>query len=426
MNEQRQGSFYQRLFSLGTSAPVLPVRKHRPDYWVLILGAVLLVTGLVTVYSISPGLAASQGISQNYFITKQLIDVALGLSAFAVAAFLPTSWWWRMAGPLAIAAIIASGLVMLIPTDALHPAHRWIRLGNFSFQVVELIKLALLVWIAKFLTLQWQAGQLADVKSTLRPLLVITLAVGAVVAGLQSDLGSAAVVVMIVGLMTYVAGIGLKKIGLIAGLIAVLLVLAVASSPYRRERLTTFLNPQADCQDSGYQACQSLISVGSGGLLGLGLGHSVQAYGYQPEAGNDSIFAIFAEKFGFVGSIGLLLLYGALIYRLKLLITHSASQFGRLLTAGVLAWLSTQIIINVGAMLGLLPLKGITLPYLSQGGTSLIFLTAALGMVFQISRYTSYSKTEPKTSESSPPNYPDGGRGLRRPHNPVTFARPRT
>src|SRR3989344_6647984 len=116
-----------------------------------------------------------------------------------------------MAGPLAIAAIVASVLVMLMPADVLHPAHRWIRLGNFSFQVVELIKLALLVWIAKFLTLQWQAGQLADVKSTLRPLLVITLAVGAVVAGLQSDLGSAAVVVMIVGVVGYGAGIPAKK-----------------------------------------------------------------------------------------------------------------------------------------------------------------------------------------------------------------------
>ena len=426
MNEPPKRSFYQRFFGIEVTAPASPVRRHRPDYWILILGSLLLVIGLVVVYSISPGLAASQGISQNYFITKQLIDVALGLSAFALAAFLPTNWWWRMAGPLAIAAIVASVLVMLMPADVLHPAHRWIRVGNFSFQVVELIKLALLVWTAKFLTLQWQAGQLADFKSTLRPLLVITLAVGAVVAGLQSDLGSAAVVVMIVGLMAYVSGIPLKKIGLIAGLTGILLVLAVAGSPYRRERLTTFLSPQSDCQNAGYQACQSLISVGSGGLLGLGLGHSVQAYGYQPEAGNDSIFAIFAEKFGFIGSMALLLIYGALIYRLKLLINHSASQFGRLLTVGVLAWLSTQIIINVGAMLGLLPLKGITLPYVSQGGTSLIFLTAALGMVFQISRYTSYSKTEPKISETASRNYSDGGRGIRRAHNPVTFARPRT
>jgi cell division protein FtsW len=380
----------------------------------------------VVVYSISPGLAASQGISQNYFITKQLIDVALGLTAFVLAAFLPSSWWWRVAGPLAVAAIVASALVMLVPTDALHPAHRWIRVGGFSFQVVELIKLALLVWTAKFLTLQWQGGKLGDFSGTLRTLLIVTLAAGVVVAGLQSDLGSAGVVIAIVGLMAYVSGIPLKKIGLIAGLISILLVLAIASSPYRRERLTTFLNPQADCQDSGYQACQSLISVGSGGLLGLGLGHSVQAYGYQPEAGNDSIFAIFAEKFGFIGSVALLVIYGALIYRLKLLITHSASQFNRLLAVGVLAWLSTQIIINVGAMLGILPLKGITLPYVSQGGTSLIFLTAALGMAFQISRYTSYSKIEPKISEAAAHNYSNGGRGLRRAHNPVTFARPRT
>jgi len=403
-------------------------RRHKPDYWILIFGSMLLVIGLVVVYSISPGLSAAQNVSQSYFITKQLIDVTLGLTAFAVAAYLPTSWWWRMATPLAITAIIASIIVMIMPVDALHQAHRWIRVGNFSFQVVELIKLALLVWTARFLTVQWRAGKLGDFKATLRPLMVIALAVGLVVASFQSDLGSAGVIVAVVGLMAFVVGIPLKKIGIIFGLIAVMAVLAIATSPYRRDRLSTFLNPQANCEDSGYQACQALVSVGSGGLFGLGLGHSVQAYGYLPEAGNDSIFAIMAEKFGFIGSISILFLYGALVYRLKMLVERTSNQFNRLLVVGVLAWLSTQIIINTGAMIGLLPLKGITLPYVSQGGTSLIFLTAALGLVFQISRYTNYSKTEPKVSfsESNSNQNSIDRRGLRRPHNPTLVARPRS
>lgn len=429
MNDRPRRALTSRFTGFsGTGEGEVSARRHRPDYWILILGSLLLVIGLVVVYSISPGLAASQQVSQSYFITKQLIDVGLGLTAFVAAAYLPTKWWWRVATPLAVTAIVASIIVMIMPADTLHQAHRWIRVGNFSFQVVELIKLALLVWTARFLTISWRAGKLSDFKATLRPLILITLAVGLVVANFQSDLGSAVVATAIVGLMAFVVGVPLRKIAIIGGLIAILLVLAIATSPYRRERLATFLHPQINCQDSGYQACQALISVGSGGLFGLGLGHSVQAYGYLPEAGNDSIFAIFAEKFGFVGTIALLLIYGALIARLRLLITHTSNQFSRLLVVGVLAWLSTQIVINTGAMLGLLPLKGITLPYVSQGGTSLIFLTAALGMVFQISRYTNYNRSEPKLNlnESTASNYSSSGRGIRRTHNAPLVARPRT
>jgi cell division protein FtsW len=382
----------------------------------------------VVVYSISPGLAASRHISQNYFITKQLLDVGLALAAFCIAAYLPIAAWFKTAKPLMIAALAGSIIVMFMPVDAIYPAHRWIRLGDFSFQVAELIKVAILVWAAAFLAGQWQRGRLANFNQTIRPLLIVLLAIGVYVAKFQSDLGSAAVMVVMLGLMAFVVGLPLKKILLFAGLVGVLLVIAIGSSGYRRERLNAFLHPQSHCQDSGYQACQALISVGSGGLAGLGLGYSVQAYGYLPEASNDSIFAIMAEKFGFIGSLIIVALYGLFIYRLKMVIAHSADQFSRLLVVGVLAWLSTQAIINIGSMLGLLPLKGITLPLISQGGTSLIFITAALGMVFQISRYTSYNATEPSSSPSQGSNtdYSFNGRGVRRPHNPAFVARPRT
>ncbi len=229
--------------------------------------------------------------------------------------------------------------------------------------------------------------------------------------------------------MAYAAGISLKKFGLIIGLIAVLGILAVSSTAYRRERLATYLHPESNCQDAGYQACQALISVGSGGIFGLGLGYSVQAYGYLPEASNDSIFAIMAEKFGFIGTVSIVVIYAAFITRLKRIVEHTSDQFSRLIVVGVMAWLSTQMIINIGAMIGLLPLKGITLPLISQGGTSLIFLTAALGVVFHISRYTSYNVTEPESIQSSGSNDSrysfDGGR-VRRAHNPAFVSRPRS
>src|SRR5690606_9843884 len=144
----------------------------------------------------------------------------------------------------------------------------------------------------------------------------------------------------------------------------------IVSTPYRRDRLMTFLHPERDCLNAGYQACQALIAVGSGGVLGLGLGNSVQAYGYLPEAANDSIFAILAEKFGFLGVVGLLVLLGTFFTRLKRIMERTPDLYTRLLITGVFVWLASQSIINIGAMLGLLPLKGITLPFISYGGTS--------------------------------------------------------
>ncbi len=403
-------------------------RQHKPDYWLLVIAALLLTIGLVVVYSISPGLSASQNISQSHFIVKQLIDVVLGVAGFAIATSIPVSLWAKLAKPLAVVAILGSLIVIVTPVDQVYQAHRWIRLGGLSFQVAELIKLSVLVGVASFLSQRWKQNKLADFKATLRPLIFLLLTIGVVVAKTQSDLGSAGVMIAMMVLMAFVAGIPLKKAAMISGLVVLLLVVAIASSSYRRERLTTFLHPESNCQTTGYQACQALISVGSGGVLGLGLGYSVQAYGYTPEASNDSIFAIMAEQFGFIGTVAIMVIYGFFIARLKRIAEHTPDQFSRLLVVGVMAWLSTQMIINVGAMIGLLPLKGITLPLISQGGTSLIFLTAALGIVFHISRYTSYSIVEPKSefNEAQPINNIFNGRRVRRPHNAAIVARPRT
>lgn len=402
-------------------------RRHKPDHWLLILGSLLVTIGLVVVYSISPGLSASQNMSQSHFVTKQLIDVLLGIIAFVVASFIPLSIWRKNIKPLAVLAVVGALVVMVTPVNTLYPAHRWIRLGTYSFQVVELIKLALLLWAASFLTAQWRAGKLKNTSQTLKPLLIVMGVVGIVVAKLESDLGSTGVMVAMISLMAFIVGIPLKKIGLIVAGILALLFIAISTSGYRQERLKTYLHPETNCQDSGYQSCQALISVGSGGLFGLGLGYSVQAYGYLPEASNDSIFAIMAEKFGFIGTLSILVIYGGFIARLKKIVERTSDQFARLVVVGVLAWFSTQAFINIGAMLGLLPLKGITLPLISQGGTSLVFLAAGLGLVFQISRYTSYSSVEPKTIiNEANANSSLNGRRVGGSHNPSIVTRPRT
>lgn len=382
--------------------PAEPMRKHRPDYWLLILTVALLGIGMIVVYAISPALGAAQNVDGSYFVSRQAIAIAIGAIAFLVASRLPFELWRKLTLPLLALAAVATILALVLPVDPRYPAHRWIRLGGFSFQSVELLKFAFLIWLAGFLAQRAEVGLIRDSKKTLRPLMIALLVIGFVVAGVQSDLGSMAVIVAMLGVVAFVSGLPIRR--LLYGAAAVLLLgfAFIASTPYRRERLATFMNPTADCQNSGYQACQALISIGSGGMFGLGLGRSVQAYGYLPEAANDSIFAIYAEKFGFLGVAILLALYAAFFGRLKSLAERAADTFSRLFIMGVLAWLSVQAVINIGAMLGLLPLKGITLPLVSYGGTSVVFVMVALGIVFNMSRYSSFATAEPRTPAARP------------------------
>lgn len=366
-------------------------RKHRPDYWLVILGLGLLSIGLIVVYAISPALAITKDVSSNYFVTKQLVAIGLSAVAFLCTFKIPLSWWRQAYKPIAVFAAIATLLALIIPENPDYPAHRWVRLGGFSFQSVELVKFALLLWLAGFLAMQIQKGLIADFRATLRPILIALGVIGVIVVGVQSDLGSTGVMVAMMATMSYVAGLPLKRIMLIGGVIVIGLVLAISATPYRRARLAAYLHPESNCQSAtGYQACQAIIGVGSGGIIGQGLGSGVQAYGYLPEAANDSIFAIYAEKFGFIGSIVLLSIFVAFFARLKIIAERLTDNFSRLLVVGVLAWLSVQSIINIGAMIGLLPLKGITLPFISYGGTSVVFVAAAVGLAFQASQYTSF------------------------------------
>jgi cell division protein FtsW len=372
-------------------------RKHKPDYWLLIWCAALLSIGLIVVYAISPALSASRHVSENYFVSKQLLAIGLSLAAFVITARVPLSWWRQAYKPLLVVAAVATVLALILPVNPAYPAHRWVRLGSFSFQSVELVKFAIMIWLAGFLAKRLQQGTISSTQETLKPIMYALGGVAVAIVGIQSDLGSAGVLVAIMATMAFVAGLPMGRIVLIGACVLAVLVLAVSATPYRRERLQAYLNPEANCQDSGYQACQSLISVGSGGLIGLGLGSSVQAYGYQPEAANDSIFAIYAEKFGFVGSIVLIAIYAAFFTRLKSIAERLPDDFSRLLVVGVLAWFSAQALVNIGGMVGLLPLKGITLPFISYGGTSVVFSAAAVGLAFQASQHAAYSAPRVRT-----------------------------
>ncbi len=353
-----------------------------------------MLIGLVVLYSISPALAQTNHVSNNYYLIKQIIAIFLSFIAFYATYKIPLKLWRTYYKPILIIAGLVTLIALAMPVNPAYPAHRWVRLGGFSFQSVEIVKFAGLIWLASFLAKRIKQGMITQFHKTLKPLLYVLGIIGVVIVGVQSDLGSAGVIAAMLFTMAYVAGLPLKRIGLIALIGIIGLILAVSSTPYRRQRLEAFLHPQSNCQGSGYQACQALIAVGSGGFLGLGLGSSVQAYGYLPEADNDSIFAIYAEKFGFIGSTVLLLIFAAFFTRIKNIAERLPDDFSRLLVVGILTWLSVQALINIGAMIGLLPLKGITLPFISYGGTSIVFTTAAIGLVFQASQYTSMKPRE--------------------------------
>lgn len=377
------------------ATPDINRHRHRPDYILPVLAVSLTVLGLIVLFAISPALAAQREVAENYFVSRQMIAVVLSVVVFFIVGRFPLNSWKRLEAPLLIAAAVASVMVRLFG-EQVNGAYRWIQVGGLSFQPAELIKFALLIWLAAFLAERIRSGTLVDFNQTLRPLIIALVAIGVVVAGLQSDLGSAAVMVAMMGAMLFTAGLPMKKIMLAAAMVLVMGVLAISTTPYRRDRLQTFMNPAADCQNAGYQTCQALIAIGSGGMFGLGLARSVQAYGYLPEAANDSIFAIFAEKFGFLGAAGLLALFAALFARIFKIAERAPDDYTGLIVVGVLVWFSGQSVINIGAMLGLLPLKGITLPFISYGGTSLIFVSAALGLVFNISRYTNLRSSKLK------------------------------
>ncbi len=388
-NKQKKPLLNLKSFSIDQDDKLTLARKHKPDYWLLVFTIALILFGLILIFSISPALSITNNVGSNYFTYKQALADGLGFIGFFIASRIPLILWKKMYKWLIGLAAITTVAAIILPVNPNYPAHRWVRLGNFSFQSVEVVKFVVIIWIAGFLASQIKLDRIKNVKMVLTPIIVVLSILGIIIAGIQSDLGSIGVITASIVAMAFVAGFPLKKLGIVGLVILLGAVLAVVTSPYRLSRVETYIHPQSNCQGSGYQACQSLIAVGSGGIVGLGLGKTVQAYGYVPEASNDSIFAIYSEKFGFIGDIILIGIFFGFFYRIKLISDRTEDIFLKLIVVGILIWLSSQTLINIGAMIGLFPLKGITLPFISYGGTSIVFSAAAVGLVFHISRYTS-------------------------------------
>ncbi len=372
----------------GRARQRIGIRKHRPDYGLVLITGILLIIGLIVIYSIGPALQSSAGITTP----KQFFAIGVGIAAFIATATIPLTFWRKVQGMLVGAAITTSAMLYLLPGEVFNPdingAKRWLVLGPFSFQPSELIKFALMIYLASFLAKHVKHKTISDANETIIPVGVILGVLGFIIVLLQRDLGTMLVIAAITISMLYIAGARMKHLAYIGGGMVASGIVAVIVAPHRISRFLTFLDPSSDINGAGYHINQALIGVGSGGLFGLGLGRSVQAYGYLPEAANDSVFAIYAEKFGFVGTVVILTLFGVLLLRITKIIERAPNTYTRLMAVGIFAWIFSHIVINIGAMLGLLPLTGITLPFLSYGGSSLLFIMASLGLLFNISRYT--------------------------------------
>ena len=346
--------------------------------------------------------------SDTYFFGKQLTSVVIAVVAFSVFYFVPYKWFTGERSKYVLWAGFLSCVLLFLLGSLLHlslaketnGAYRWFYLGGLgSFQPSELLKYGILLFLAGFLGRRASQGKINDFHETLVPVGVISAISLLMIVVLQKDLGTGVSLIAIVLSMIIVSGVDWKIIGKILGVVAFCGLVLIFTSPHRIERVMTFIQGDSHKtasgqEDKNYHIQQARIAIGSGGLLGLGIGKSVQATGYLPEAINDSIFAVMGETFGFVGLMAILALFTALL----LSILHVAARLPdttlRLIVAGIFGWIVSHVVLNIAAMTGLMPLTGIPLPLLSYGGTSMLFIAAALGLVFQISKYTSHKVLE--------------------------------
>jgi cell division protein FtsW len=360
---------------------------HAPDYVLLGTIGMLLLFGILMLSSAST-VIAFQSTGDSYFFVKHqlLFGVLPGLLFFMIAIRFPYTLWKKFAFWMLL---ISIGLLVMVLIPGIGKtvggATRWIDVGLFSFQPSEIVKITFLIYLATWLAKKGSHG-ISDVEYGTIPFLSI-IGVIAILFLKQPDLGTLLVILAISFLIYFIAGAPWRHIVYIIGIGVLMILVLVLASPYRAERIKTFLGG-GDHLGQGYHIQQAKIAIGAGGFWGLGLGQSQQKFRYLPEVQGDSIFAIVAEELGFIFSIAVVLAFLLILVRGFKIARGSPDEFGRLLAAGITIWFVVQAMINLGAMVGLLPLTGITLPFISYGGSSLAVSLFAVGLLLNISRYT--------------------------------------
>ena len=350
----------------------------------LLLMAAFSLLGLIMVLSSSMVIDFDSRGSALFHFHRQLIWVGLGWGLLIFTSLVDYRRWAKFATPMLICSLVLLGLVLLPGLGVtVNGATRWLQIGPVIFQPAEIAKFALIVWVARFLAARNE--HIRNPRLSIRPVLLLLVLMSLLILG-QPSLGSAVVVATIVFTMLLVAGCrmgSLLRWG-IAGLAGVVLLSFTAD--YRRQRITAFLDPWDDPFGSDYQSIQSMVSIASGGINGLGLGAGRAKWGYLPFSNTDFIFAVIAEELGFIGAAVTISLFMLLAGIGVYIATRAPDNFAFLLISGFVAWLVVQFFINVGATLGLLPITGVPIPFLSFGGSALMFNMAAMGVIINIAR----------------------------------------
>jgi cell division protein FtsW len=352
--------------------------KRRFDILLLITTVILALSGILMIYEASNVQGHVLFSDKYHFVREQTVSFFIGFLAMMIASFIPYKKYYQMAFPLLLFTVFLL-FIVFIPGIGIttYGASRWLNLGFIKFQPSELTKIISILYLSSWLAFKEKGRFLAF-------FMLFAFIVGLVM--LQPDMGTATIITMIFISLYFLSGSPLWHFAIIIPLIIGTGLSLAIFSPYRFARLTSFLNPNLDPLGASYHIRQILISLGSGGLFGMGLGASRQKYQYLPAAMTDSIFAIIAEEFGFIGSVVLVAVFIYFIRRLFNIALNAADKQGFLLACGILALFSFQILINLGAMTALLPLTGVPLPFFSYGGSSLVIVMVAVGIALNISK----------------------------------------
>ena len=364
-------------------------RKLSPDLWLFGCVVALVSVGVVMVYSASAIVSADRFRDAHVFLRKQLVWALLGFGCLWGAMAVDYRRWRRAVLPL-LAVSLALLVLVLIPPfgQEVNGTRRWFRWGPLSLQPAELAKFALVLYLAAFLEKRREEVQ-NFWRGLLPPLLLAGTMAGLVV--VQPDLGNSLTVVALAFGLLFLAGARPRAMALVAASAGPLIAAAILMAPYRLRRFMAFLDPWADPQGSGFQIIQSYLSLGSGGLWGQGLGESRQKLFYLPEAHTDFIFAIIGEEMGFLGAVVVVALFACLIWRGLRVGLRAPDPFGAYLAVGLTTLVAAQTVVNLGVVTGLLPTKGLPLPFISFGGSALLTAMLSMGVVLNISQHTSHA-----------------------------------
>ena len=362
-------------------------RKLKSDKLLFLSTLLLVCSSIVMVYSASAVLAMDRYQQPYYFLFKQVTWVALGVCLLLMAMRVD---YRHLKQPAVILTVLGGSVLALIAVLLIGPeingTHRWFAIGGIGVQPSELAKVAVILFTAA--VLEHRMNRIDDVSYSLLPIAVVAGAVGALIV-LEPDFGTAMAVLMIVGTMVFSAGLSYRYLFGLAVTLGPLLYVVLASAPYRRQRLLSFLDPWDDPLGSGFQIIQSLIAVGTGGVFGQGLMAGVQKLFFLPEPHTDFIYAVIAEETGLVGATLILLCFLVIVWRGLRVAALAPDRFGSLLALGLTMMVSIQAFLNISVVLSLMPTKGIPLPFVSAGGSSMLVSLLCMGVLLNISQHAS-------------------------------------